>query len=345
MNIVFILDEQWDSALMHYACGVYEAVSKNHNTVLFCLKDSHIDRKYDRNKIHIKRLRNKNPIKSFTAFKDFAKKLKAAEPDKVVTILGDATFFSCLLKKSLNFKLVRIFGENKRLKTPRECIDSLILPADFLKEKADAKKIQNISVVKGFFDPHRFKYSKDGRELVRKKLGIDDKETVFGSVGRIDPIKGYPMLIKAFSNLPQNTKLIIVGEEKNEPLSNLKHIVDNRKLNDRVIIISERRSDIAEIMSAFDIGVISSVGSETVARVMFEFMAVGLPVVATDVGMLKEIANESFCILAQPNQNSLSNAMETILKKDLSEMEKNALKSSQQYAEYAFAQRITSVIN
>ncbi len=345
MNIVFVLDEQWDSALTHYACGIYEAISKNHNTTIFCLENSYIDKKYTDDKIHIKKLRNKNPIKSLTAFKYFAKKLNAVKPDMVITILGDATFFSCLLKKPLNFKLMRIFGENKRLKTPRECIDHLILPADFLKDNVDAKKVQNISVVKGFFDDRRFRYSKNGREIIRKSLNIDDKEIVFGSVGRLDPIKGYPMLIKAFSELPQNTRLIIVGEEKNEPLSNLERIIDNQGLNNRVIIINERLSNISDIMSAFDIGVISSVGSETIARVMFEFMAIGLPVVATDIGMLKEISDDSFSILAQPNQRSLSDALKTILKNDLNEMGKNALKSSQQYTKHAFTQHITSIIN
>jgi len=346
MKIVFILDEIWDSALTHYALGVYDALKKNNEVTLFCLKDSFVDNKIDDKKVYIKQLRNKNIFKSLSAFLDLARKLRNELPDRVFTILGDATFFACLLKKTLNFEIFRIFGENKRLKSPKGCIDYLILPSDKLKINIDKKKTKDIFVIRGFADDEKFKFSKEGRLRIRKEFDIDDSSIVFGAVGRLDAVKGYPMLLTSFSNVKnKNSFLVIVGEEKGESLDNLKAISENLKIEDRVIFIAERRRDISDIMSAFDIGVVSSVGSENIARVFFEFLLVGIPIVTTRVGMLKEVANDKFSISANPNEMELSEAMNSILDKDLKSMRENALEISKLYSKKQFNASVEDILN
>jgi glycosyltransferase involved in cell wall biosynthesis len=47
--------------------------------------------------------------------------------------------------------------------------------------------------------------------------------------------------------------------------------------------------DIADVINLVDIGVITSVTSETISRVLLEFMYLGKPVVATDVNAIGEI--------------------------------------------------------
>jgi len=346
VKIAFVLDEKWDSALTYYAYGAYKALAESHTVKLFCLNGSYIDKKHSGEKIYIERLRNKNFLKSFIGFKSLSTTFKLFKPDVVITIRGDATFFSCLLKKSFNFKLVRIFGENKRLKTPRNCVDTVILPADFLRGNVDSKKVGHLYVIKGFADSSIFKFSKTGRSRIRDFYGIKEGETLFGSVGRLDTVKGYNVLIKAFSKIKNNSKLMIVGEEKSQKADELKRLANSLDINERVIIINERRKDIVDIMSAFDIGVISSVGSETIARVMFEYMSIGLPVVTTDVGMLKEIAQDEFCTLAKANdEQSLSEAMTKITQKDITKAKSLALTTAEKYSFKEFCNKIKTAIN
>lgn len=311
MKIAFILDEPWDSALTDYAFKIYKLASKEHLTRVFCLKNSYISKKVD-SAFYIKSLRNKNPLKTFIVFFHFYRKLKEFEPNIVVTIRGDATFMSCLLKKNINFKLFRIFGEGKALKSSVNCIDKLIIPCEFLKNKIP-KSIKNVTILKSFIDTEKFKPSKEGREKIRKEFSLNGK-VVFGAVGRLDRIKGYELLIKAFAKANiENSILFIVGEEKGIKKAQLMETAHNLSL-ENVIIITERRNDIVDIMSAFDIGVVSSIGSEVIPRVLFEFLSVGLQVVSTDVGCLKEIAEENRLILTKPTAEELSVALFKALK-------------------------------
>ncbi len=343
MRIAFILDETWDSALTHYAYGVFKSVWLLHKVKLFCLKDSYIDKKVGSDKIYIKNLRNKSVFKIISGLKSLSSAFETFNPDIVVTIRGDATFFSCLLKKRFKFKLVRIFGENKILRTPGDCIDGLLLPAEFLKSYIKKAVFPSLAV-KGFVDTDKFRFSKEGRKKIRNCYGIDDEEILFGAVGRLDKIKGYPLLIKAFAHSGiDNAKIMIVGEEKAYKKGDLEDIADSFDIRDRIVIINERRQDIVDIMSAFDVGVISSIGSETIARVMFEFMALGLPVITSNVGMLKEIADDSFCIVAEANNEySLADAMESMVSADMSSMRKKSQESASLYSFENFERQILS---
>ncbi len=306
MKIAFILDQPWDSALTDYAFKIYRLASREHITKVFCLEDSFISRKVD-GASFIKALRNKNPLKTLAAFFHLYKKLKEFEPNIVVTIWGDATFLSCLLKKNLNFKLIRIFGVQGRLKTPKGCIDRIILPCQYLRDYIHAD-FKDIIVLRSFVDIEKFRFSKEGRKRIRKVFGLSGK-IVFGAVGRLDKVKGYKLLIEAFAKANiENSVLFIVGEEKGIKKAELVEITHKFNLSN-VIILTNRRNDITDIMSAFDIGVISSINSEVIPRVLFEFLSVGLTVVSTDIGCLKEIAKENGLIAIKPSAKELAPAL------------------------------------
>lgn len=306
MKIAFILDQPWDSALTDYAFKIYKLASKEHITRVFCLKESYISKRVD-SVSFIKPLRNKNTLLTAIAFFDLYKKLNEFKPNIVVTIWGDATFLSCLLKKKLNFKLVRIFGVKGRLKTPKECIDKIILPCQYLRAYIH-EDFKDIVVLKSFVDTEKFRFSKEGRERIRREFGLNGK-IVFGVVGRLDKVKGHEVLMKAHAKANiKNSSLFIVGEEKGIKKEKLMEIANNLDLKN-VIILTERRSDIVDIMSAFDIGVVSSIDSEVIPRVLFEYLSVGLPTVTTNVGCLREIAKENGLIVTEPTVDKLAIAL------------------------------------
>jgi len=69
----------------------------------------------------------------------------------------------------------------------------------------------------------------------------------------------------------------------------------------RTEIIGERTGSPAPIIARFDVGVVSSVYSESVSRSTMEYLAAGVPVVAANVGGVPDILGEGeFGVLVSP---------------------------------------------
>ena len=108
-----------------------------------------------------------------------------------------------------------------------------------------------------------------------------EKDFVVGWVGRMDPIKDLPTLVRAFkrANAPR-MRLVLVGDGATRPA--LEALVRERGLEDRVWLAGER-ADIAQVMQGFDCFALSSRG-EGISNTILEAMASRLPIVATRVG-------------------------------------------------------------
>ena len=112
----------------------------------------------------------------------------------------------------------------------------------------------------------------------------DPRLVVFGTVGRLQPVKNQSGLIAAFAQLVRNgadaARLMIVGDG---PLrATLEAEVERCGLAGKVWFAGER-ADVPEVMRAMDVFVLPSV-AEGISNTILEAMASGLPVVATRVG-------------------------------------------------------------
>lgn len=118
---------------------------------------------------------------------------------------------------------------------------------------------------------------------LRAQLGLPVDAVLVGSVGRLDPVKDFPTLLKAFWEVRKkniDAKLVIVGDGPiRTQLSNLCRELD---LQSTVLWLGER-SDIATLLRCFDIFAQSSI-FEGMSNTILEAMACGLPIVATDTG-------------------------------------------------------------
>lgn len=116
----------------------------------------------------------------------------------------------------------------------------------------------------------------------------------FVSVGNIIKIKGFDFLIEAFAdafNDDKSVSLKIVGA--GPEMGNLKTLVNQRDMNDRIFLLGEvGRDKLEEIYQEGDAFVLAS-RSETFGVVFIEAMATGLPVIATDCGGPRDFVNES----------------------------------------------------
>lgn len=118
---------------------------------------------------------------------------------------------------------------------------------------------------------------------LRATLGLPPKAFVFGAVGRLVPVKGYPVLLKAcrqvFRDIPEAYLLIAgAGPLRHE----LDQMAKDYRIAERVKFLGWQ-PDVQAVLRALDLFVLAS-HSEGMSNTILEAMASGLPVVATNVG-------------------------------------------------------------
>jgi glycosyltransferase involved in cell wall biosynthesis len=160
-------------------------------------------------------------------------------------------------------------------------------------------------------------FSPQNPDLVwRRKLGISDDCLVVGLVGRLSPVKGHKYFIKAadfiLQNFSQDVKFIIAGEEAQIKTYRLKDMTERLKIRDKFAFVG-KVDDIRKVVLLFDVGVVASIGSETICRVALEYMAMGKPVVGTDINAVPEVIKDKVNGLIVPPKDS-KNLGKAILK-------------------------------
>lgn len=128
------------------------------------------------------------------------------------------------------------------------------------------------------------------RDEARARFGLR-KGAVIVTVGNLHPEKGVDLVVRSLSHLPQPVSLLVVGEGPEQPrLARLARAlgVDQRVCFSRNV----PQTDLAWAYSAADVLVLAS-SREGWPNVLLEAMACGTPVVATDVGGVREIVTEA----------------------------------------------------
>ena len=123
-----------------------------------------------------------------------------------------------------------------------------------------------------------------------------------GIVGRLDPVKGHADFLHAAAQAAQqfpDARFLIAGHEENVKRAELEALVSNLGLRGRVEILGHV-PDIRAFMRSCHVGVVASTGSEAVSRAAIEWLSAGRPVVATSVGCLPEFLENGLSGLIVP---------------------------------------------
>ena len=155
-------------------------------------------------------------------------------------------------------------------------------------QKTTGLPLDSILVVANFVDFGRFDRRLYDRNKARTALGVGERDIVVGFVGRLVDYKGADLLIGAQRILRKNnlqTHLAVVGDGPWR--SHLERLVRRAGLGDKVTFTGLCQNP-AEIMCAFDIGVVPS-RIEPFCLVAIELMRMGVPLIASPVGGLPEI--------------------------------------------------------
>ncbi|MBI3649760.1 MAG: glycosyltransferase [Acidobacteria bacterium] len=148
-------------------------------------------------------------------------------------------------------------------------------------------------------------------------LGIKDKESVILAIGRMSGEKGHSDLLKAFAKLQAflsapKTRLVMVGEGPER--SKLEQEVAALNLTQEVIFAGQV-NDVKPFYAIADVMVLPS-HNEGSPNVLLEAMAAKVPVVATKVGGVPEIAthNEDALLVEARDHEALAAAMNSLLR-------------------------------
>ena len=123
---------------------------------------------------------------------------------------------------------------------------------------------------------------------MKRELGIPEDNLVVGTAGRLTPVKGHRYLIEAarkIMNIRPDTTFVFLGD--GELLDELKNIASKLGIEENVRFPGWRL-DVAEVMSIFNIFVLPSL-NEGMGRVLVEAMALGKPIVASNVGGIPDL--------------------------------------------------------
>lgn len=154
----------------------------------------------------------------------------------------------------------------------------------------------------------------------RREMGVPHDVTVVGIVGRIGLGKGHDVFVEAAIRVLTRgyaTRFFVIGDtvfpEDAWRIDELRRRVKEAGFDDRIRFVGYRR-DIPQIMRDLDVLVLSS-DAEPCGRVLFEAMASGTAVAATNTGGTPEIVRDGMeGILIPPrNPEALADAIGVLI--------------------------------
>jgi glycosyltransferase involved in cell wall biosynthesis len=205
------------------------------------------------------------------------------------------------LYRRLDLSLIRRFDHLIAVShaTKREMVEAGI-PADL------------VSVIHNGIDTDAWSPKRVSGTL-RQELGLAQAVPIIGYVGRIMPEKDLETWLRAAALVTQRmpqARFVLVGEGKNDgTLGDLKRLANELGIASRTYFVGYR-SDLIPVYGAFDLFLLTS-RREGLPNSILEAMALGVPVVTTDVAGTKELVvdGETGYVLPQADARGIAHAL------------------------------------
>jgi glycosyltransferase involved in cell wall biosynthesis len=153
-----------------------------------------------------------------------------------------------------------------------------------------------------------------GVERVRQKIGVPQGGKVVGMMARMFPPKNHALFLQTaalIGRVAPQTRFALLGDG---PLrAHLEELSRKLGLDSEMVFLGEQQ-DVGTYLSAFDIAVLTS-DTEGCSNSLLEAMALGIPVIATNVGGNREVVRdgESGLLVPSGNAEALAKAIITLL--------------------------------
>ncbi|HEU4779373.1 MAG TPA: glycosyltransferase family 4 protein [Steroidobacteraceae bacterium] len=158
----------------------------------------------------------------------------------------------------------------------------------------DRRSHDNSSVIYNGVDSAHFEpvVAFEAAKRLRAKLGVGAQSLLMGTVGRLRPEKNQEVLLTTLRRLRVarvDAHLVIAGDGPMR--EHLARRAVELEVADRVAFIGEL-DDVRPVLTALDVFILPSVAVESFSNAALEAMAIGRPVILSDIGGAREMIDD-----------------------------------------------------
>ncbi len=185
-------------------------------------------------------------------------------------------------------------------------------------------------------------YGAAERARVRAELDVPADCVLIGAVGNLNRFKGYPYFLRAAARIREQVdqaRFLIVGRKLDTDTAyweQLEQLTTDLGLWEKVVLAGFR-DDIPRLLAALDVFVLPSI-LESCPVALLEAMAMKVPVVATDVGAVREMVDHGRTGFVVPagDDAAIAEAVLAVLAKPQDEVQ-NMVEQARKTVEREFA--------
>jgi len=160
-------------------------------------------------------------------------------------------------------------------------------------------------------DTDRFRPSAAHRRAARAAWGIKEDDIVVGVAARLDPMKGYPVLLRAAAGVLRQcprVRFVCLGGGPAAYQTEFRQMAEALGIGACVLWLGEC-GDMPSLYPGFDIACSSSVFGEGFSNSIAEAMACAIPCVVTDVGDSGRIVGDTGLVVPPADPDALTEAI------------------------------------
>jgi glycosyltransferase involved in cell wall biosynthesis len=321
VRVIQIIDVRWHNACADFAIKQAQGLTlAGHDVLLMANPDSPPAKKA--REVGLVLNQEIDFSKSFKTFSSVSRLRKIAREFKADIIFahrGESHLVAALAGRGEVFHIARFRGD---VRPPRKNLFSQWLNTKLTDGVAVSTERLRLDYEKAFggisprviypgIDASLYK-AKSAKNTLKRKFDLNPDGPVIGIVGRLSPVKGHRYFIEAAKLVSikyPRAQFVVAGGDAQITLAELQ--ISAALLKIPHIKFLGLVDNISELLGAFDIGVITSIGSEMICRVLLEYYAAGLPAIGTSVNQISELLLQSNggVLVPQSDPVALSNAI------------------------------------
>lgn len=296
-------------AIQIYLDSVAPIIAMNHDITIISITDPDLQQTEEKNGVRYVRFPEDQYVPSIT---DYLKK----EKYDVVHLCNRPNWIKMLREAVPNTKFVlsvhnEMFSYEKMSNEEgQDCVDSvskIVTVSDYIgttiTSRFQSAKSKTKTVYSGVdlndYQPNWTSQGKQARNRVRNELGLQGKKVVL-FVGRLSKVKGPHILLQALPDIIEqhpDVMMVFIGSKwfgDDEVNNYVKHLYTlGAMFKEHVTFIKfVKPKDIPDLYAMSDLFVCSSQWQEPLARVHYEAMAAGLPMITSNRGGNPEVIDE-----------------------------------------------------
>lgn len=249
-----------------------------------------------------------------------------------------------LVRKSLVFEVHNFPERNRLLYRMLFARMSLCVATNSWKYRELLRRFPetNVLLEQNAVDAALLKGARGGDE--RQVLGMGSKKTVLYT-GHLYPWKGADVLARAAHHIPEAQFVFLGGTEGDVAAFRTKYTASNISIRGHI-----PHADIARWQRAADVLVLpntrEAISSHyTSPMKLFEYMASGTPIVASDLPATREMVSEKEAVLVEPeDEQALARGIQNVLEHP-AESEKRSIAARERVADHTWEKRMRRILD